>query len=313
MLPIKSLFGTENFVFILDSKGIYQHFINLGYSCSMFDPNMILPKNCISVQTTREHYTLLQEVLKKSQESRVLTVPFIAFDNSPKCINYLFDLLRQCDFEAVFDKHKELVGLLASGGQKVLLTHDVDQKISCNFKSRVCFKYPKNIMIDKGTSRSIAEYFELNFNNLYPDTPSYYQLDGQFRFNASLFALHPSATDITDTQLQYAKKLFEDILNANDCVMSIENNKIVSLTVDKIEKINDIAVIAGNIRNTNITELAFGLNSNILSSVNWQYNSQINEGCFGIHLGVGDGKTGIHIDFIKPLYNGNKFCINKIN
>ena len=112
---------------------------------------------------------------------------------------------------------------------------------------------------------------------------------------------------------KYAKKLFGDIYKSDNCIMTIENNDVKSLEVDGIECINDVITIHGSLIKANLKEFAFGLNSTISESIIWSYNSQINEGCMGIHLGCGDGKTGIHMDFISPVNDCNELIIQKIN
>lgn len=50
-----------------------------------------------------------------------------------------------------------------------------------------------------------------------------------------------------------------------------------------------------------LTEMAFGTNTGYDASlVDWRYNSQLNEGPVGIHFAVGEGLTGVHIDFVCP-------------
>ncbi len=49
-----------------------------------------------------------------------------------------------------------------------------------------------------------------------------------------------------------------------------------------------------------LAELAFGTNVGIAQSIDWSYNSQFNEGIGGMHIALGDGRTGFHIDFICP-------------
>jgi hypothetical protein len=45
-------------------------------------------------------------------------------------------------------------------------------------------------------------------------------------------------------------------------------------------------------------ELGIGTNMGLLPRVDWTYNSQMNEGAGLVHLGVGEGITGAHMDFI---------------
>ena len=50
-----------------------------------------------------------------------------------------------------------------------------------------------------------------------------------------------------------------------------------------------------------LMEMAFSTNHGVIpENLDWTKNAQINEGALGIHVGLGDGLTGAHIDFICP-------------
>jgi len=50
-----------------------------------------------------------------------------------------------------------------------------------------------------------------------------------------------------------------------------------------------------------LTELAIGSNHALdPHTIDWTLNCQINEGAYGIHVGIGNGVSGAHIDFICP-------------
>ena len=47
--------------------------------------------------------------------------------------------------------------------------------------------------------------------------------------------------------------------------------------------------------------MAFSTNAGIRPEfIDWTKNSQLNEGAIGIHVAVGEGLRGAHIDFICP-------------
>ena len=308
---LEPLFADKNYYFLVDSNKIRDHLESEGFKVLMFKEGMSLPNSIISIQTSSQHFLSLKDILNDSPNARVLTIPLIAFDNSEKSTYYLLKMLAICNFKKAFEKKQELIDIIMNVGNKIVLTHDKENLLYCDFSNKVEFKYPSKLQIGKGSSRSVAEYLELNFNHLYPEIPSCYNLNGQFKFDSCLFAIHPSIDRIQKTQIELAKNLFDDVVHSKECMMYIDNNKITSFIIGGNKKLNDLKKIAGESRNSNITELAFGLNSSILGKTNWNYNSQINEGCFGMHLGIGDGKTGIHMDFIHPVNNGNKFCLEK--
>jgi hypothetical protein len=50
-----------------------------------------------------------------------------------------------------------------------------------------------------------------------------------------------------------------------------------------------------------LIEVAFSTNTGMKSeTIDWNYNSVLNETSLGVHIALGDGATGAHIDFIAP-------------
>lgn len=67
----------------------------------------------------------------------------------------------------------------------------------------------------------------------------------------------------------------------------------------------DVAAEIRNLTNESydlmLLEVAFSGNSGIRAAdIDWRINSVMNEGAAGMHIGIGDGVTGAHIDFIAP-------------
>lgn len=310
---LNHVFDSPVYSFIADSPEVCSYILDNGQECLMYEKGMLLPNNCVNIQTSIEHFLSLKDTVSLSPESRVLTIPLIAFDSSFVCFKYLFHQLQNCNFPNVYSRYKGLMSTFKDVGPKFSVTSGTNIQLTCNFNDKVSFSYPKSIKISKGKIRSVAEYFEVNFNHLYPELSSPFNLNGEFRFSSCLHAIHPSINNISNNQMKCAKKLFKDIYQSNNCSMIIENNNAKSFKIDNIERVDDVITIAGNSRKSNVTEFAFGLNSDIYENIIWSYNSQINEGCSGIHLGFGDGKTGIHMDFISPVKNDKTLIVERLN
>lgn len=310
---LNHIFNSSVYTFIVDSSEICNYILDNGQECLMYDKEMQLPDNCINIQTSSEHFLSLKDTAALSPKSRILTIPLIAFDSSFVCFKYLFHQLQTCNFPNVYDRYKKLMKTFEEVGPNFSVTSGSEIQLTCNFNDEVSFSYPTDIKISQGKIRSIAEYFEVNFNHLYPELQSPFNLNGEFRFFSCLHAIHPSVNNISDKQIKYAETLFKDIYLSNNCSMIIENNNAKSFKVNNVERIDDIIIITGDSRKSNITEFAFGLNSDIHKTIIWSHNSQINEGCYGIHVGFGDGKTGIHMDFISPVENDKSLIVKRLN
>ena len=299
---VSHVFDSFEYTFIVDSIEIRDYILNSKQKCVMYSEDMQLPGNCVNIQTSSEHFLSLKRTASLSPKSRVLTIPLVAFDSSFECFKYLFHQLQNCNLLSIYSRYKKLMKVLKDVGPKFSVTSRSEIQLLCNFSDKVSFSYPLDIEIEEGKVRSIAEYFEVNFNHLYPDLPPPFNLNGEFKFSSCLYAIHPSVNNIFGEQIKCAKKLFQDVCLSSNCSMIIENNDAKSFKVNNVERINDLVTIAGDSRNSTVTEFAFGLNRDIYNNIIWSLNSQINEGC-----------SGIHMDFISPVKNDKTLVIKKLN
>lgn len=299
------LFEDKALTFVVDSGDVFEYLVGLGFVCVHYNKNMKLPSSSVCVQTSRSHFNFLKDNVELSPESRILTLPLIAFENSLNSVKYFFSRLRECDFKKIFLRYNNLISSLNGALPKFSIEMGSDNILHCKLADKVKYSYPKQLLLQSGNVRSVAQFFEVNFNHLYPEHEPDFLVDGKFSFKSCLYAIHPTNIDITKEQKTLALELFKKINSAKNPYFIIKNNKAVELNLDGTEHLENLKKIAGNIRSSDVTELAFGLNDCIFNSIDWNINSQINEGCSGIHLGFGDGKTGIHMDFICPVSENN--------
>lgn len=83
--------------------------------------------------------------------------------------------------------------------------------------------------------------------------------------------------------------------------VEIDNSRIVHIYANGQDLAERIEEYTNKKLELVLTEMAFSTNSGILADgIDWLQNSQLNEGTVGIHVGLGDGLTGAHIDLICP-------------
>lgn len=292
------IFQSKNVYFVTDRDDFLAYLIDCGYKAIKYSDNMTFPKNSINIQTSANHYDLMDEQMKQpaNQKSKILRLPQVVFDNSYN--NFLYTLARlfECDFVSMFKLKDKLITKLKSLNKAILKTSD-GSIISCRFDEGIQYKYPSKMRIDNGKSRSIAEYLEVSFD-YNPKIGSDFHLNGSFCFSGLVFAVLPNTKLISREQIGQTKLLFQKILTADQCTLEIKNNYAVSLKIDGIEYVDFLLKLVGQKLNLRVTELAFGLNQS--KNIDWKYNSQFNEGCSGIHIGFGDATSGLHIDFVSP-------------
>ncbi len=82
-------------------------------------------------------------------------------------------------------------------------------------------------------------------------------------------------------------------------VLRIEHNRVRSFKVAGEEYLALLDQAAGQ-RGLYLSEFAIGVNDAIGPNINYSHNSPMNEGIKGVHVALGDGVNGYHIDFLCP-------------
>ena len=95
------------------------------------------------------------------------------------------------------------------------------------------------------------------------------------------------------------RAMLESVARCEKAYCVIKDNRLVSFRVGEVDLARPLIQLAGFDRET-AREFSVGLNQGIREHVDFSCNSQLNEGIQGLHIGYGDGKTGLHIDLIAP-------------
>ncbi|MHC8352076.1 hypothetical protein ACYZT7_22905 [Pseudomonas sp. RT4P38] len=104
--------------------------------------------------------------------------------------------------------------------------------------------------------------------------------------------------------LKTSLKWLSDRISEEGAFLSVEDNIITSLKVKNEEHIK-LLDLAASSRGLKLTEFAIGVNEAIAPSIDYKINSQMNEGICGVHLAIGDGSSGYHIDFLSPAVSAS--------
>ncbi|MHC8407018.1 MULTISPECIES: hypothetical protein [unclassified Pseudomonas] len=82
-------------------------------------------------------------------------------------------------------------------------------------------------------------------------------------------------------------------------MLTVDDNRITSFKTAKAEHVGLLELAAGS-RGVMLTEFAIGVNAAVGPHIDYGINSQMNEGVSGVHVAIGDGSSGYHIDFLYP-------------
>jgi hypothetical protein len=272
----------------LKSKGLRAYHIDCTFSA----------KNIISIQTTLHHYKKMYKLVEEIDAYSV-NVPLLSFDNSPKAAIYVCERIFETDFISAFDYHHSVIRELGRSENPIKLKNDLVD-LACTFSDDVHYVYPKSLIMTQERTRSLLEYLEIHFEHTNVSLPAEFNITGKLKLRGALCATSPNVQDIKydpETVLDM-NKLINTIAASNSAWLEVHNNQVLALSINGEDYTDLLKRLAGETRGLTVTEFAFGLNSSIRKNADWTINSPINEGARGIHVGIGDGRTGLHIDLI---------------
>ena len=146
--------------------------------------------------------------------------------------------------------------------------------------------------------QSVAEFFEVHYAHMNHEEPSPFYFTGTLRVAGILTVLRKPNPTLPEG-LKSSLRWLSDRIAQEGATMSIKDNTIISFKINDEEQIKLLDLAAGN-RGLKLTEFAIGVNEAITPDIDYKMNSQMNEGINGVHLAIGDGSSGFHIDFLSP-------------
>ena len=146
--------------------------------------------------------------------------------------------------------------------------------------------------------QSVAEFFEVHYAHMNPQEPCPFSFSGTLKIAGILTVLRKPNPTLPEG-LKTSLKWLSDRISEDGAFLSVDDNIITSLKVKNEEHIKLLDLAAGS-RGLKLTEFAIGVNEAIAPSIDYKINSQMNEGISGVHLAIGDGSSGYHIDFLSP-------------
>ncbi|KAA0942720.1 hypothetical protein [Streptomyces apricus] len=248
--------------------------------------------------------------------SRVLWVPLVSFDPHPEAAAYSLGLLLASDLEASTKGNRDWTSVLRRARRPLSVSSDRTSLTFRVVRDDIVVVTRLQPLLDVGEFVSVAEYFEVDIDSSLDvgtggddradaddrtgtsTGSASYTADGTFWADGLCVARHPQL-DFDAPVLRRAREIAARVAEAGGMLVRVEDCRIVSAVCGDTDWAQDLARCAGE-SGARLVEFSFGTNHAILDTLDWSVNSQINEGAGGVHIGVGDGVSGAHIDFVLP-------------
>ncbi|MDX8055694.1 hypothetical protein SK571_40495 [Lentzea sp. BCCO 10_0798] len=236
---------------------------------------------------------VLRDVLSGSS---VLWVPLASFSPDLSTARYAVEKLLEVDFTRSVANNRHLICrlMLARGdvtfsGPGTKLALRLPEVLQLSSRTRV------DLLPDEHST--VGNYFEVAFSpaDLAGRLDAGMSVSGTLRVDSVLVAKHRELRGRTADQFTAATRVAEEMRRACPLNLSIVDSRIVGGLGPFAD---DIEALSGPEYRGAVTEVAIGTGALAPDGIDWSLNCLLNESAAGIHLGVGNGLTGMHFDFL---------------
>lgn len=298
---ITTLFGQDEPTIVADSEIFLQECSKLGLKTSNIANIKKLPTNSIIFSFTNDAAKLTFDLAKNTQDKKIIFCAAQVFDPTLEAALYSLRLLLASDFEQALRTQRRVLNMLNSHNSFLLTGNDAEAHITIFPHAQPYALIAEDIEND--FIQSVAEFFEVHYAHMNPKDPSPFALHGTLKISGILTVLrkpNPTLPEGLKTSLTW----LNNRISEEGALLVIEDNTITSIKINGDEQIKLLDLAAGP-RGLKLTEFAIGVNDAIANSIDYNVNSQLNEGINGVHIAIGDGSSGYHIDFLCPAVNVN--------
>jgi hypothetical protein len=125
-----------------------------------------------------------------------------------------------------------------------------------------------------------------------------FTVNGTMAASGVLVAKDVMCTDKGEARIRQAQELQEQLVARAPIVVHLTDGKVTSIKAGGEDFTEAVRQATNPTYELHALELGLGTNMNLLPQVDWAYNSQMNEGAGAVHVGIGEGITGAHMDFV---------------
>lgn len=295
-ISIPSLFGDEEFWVLADSIPFLDECSQRGLNAADINEVKQLPLNSVIFSFSNSAAKLTLALAQSTQKKRSVFCATQVFEPSLHCANYSLSLLLNSDFQEALKRQRVVLNMLNSN-YLFLLTGD-----GSTGQMALSPKAEPYALIAEDVSgyfiHSVAEFFEVHYAHMNPEEACPFSFNGVLEVSGVLTVLR-KPNPILPKDIGMRLGLLSDKIFEKGGLLVVIDNEVKSLRVDNREYMELLTVAAGA-RGLRLTEFAIGVNSEIKPLIDYKMNSQLNEGIDGVHLAIGDGSSGYHIDFLSP-------------
>ncbi|MGY2200673.1 hypothetical protein [Pseudomonas gingeri] len=286
----------EKAIIVADNEMFIRGLCELGLEASLLGSLEQLPAHSLGFSFSSQGARQFYQRAARTGHKQTLLCPLHVFEHSLENALYSLMLLLRSNFADCLQRQQDTLRLL-SGQQRLRLS-------SASSRAEVWLDHhstPYAMTRDEIGSNfvlSVTELFEVHYAHMNPDGPDLFQVSGVLHVSGLLMSRGSRAQSLPHELVVDMQALAANVAR-HDAWLQVERNRVLSLKVAGREYVDLLRRAAGK-RGLLLSEFAIGVNDAIGPNINYSHNSPMNEGIRGVHVAIGDGASGYHIDFLSP-------------
>jgi len=262
-----------------------------------------------SVVLLLQHQAISRRLRLAFGRHRVLVVPIASFDDSPASAQYTLAMTLRTDWIQAADTASDWIDMLREGagclvfGSPDPLPADAPEaagmRLVCSLGPALTVDAWPHAAIGNGDWVSIGSCCELSMTR----QPGHagentYSMDGVAHAAGVLAACDARCTAAGRERFEQARELRAELTRLGAIRLTMSDNVLTAVTAGGRDFTAQLLSATNPDHGLQALELGIGTNLGVLPEIDWQMNSQLNEGAGVMHIGFGDGITGAHMDFV---------------
>jgi len=295
---LKKIFADQEPFFLTDNAELLSELKRVGLISSLLrDAPDPMPEAVVLLAFDFDQLPRANGVLRKLRNSRLLWVPLASFTKDLPSAIYSLRMLLQTDFEETVARNRDIASLFLSTPGPYLF-EGIGTNIAFQLTEDVPFISRTRLSLERGESASIGGYTEAGMGVDLADLDVPFRFSGELLVQGILYARHRESPRSLDPLFEAGRGTAMLLAKKLPLRLQITDNRVDPDCFEELQ--HAVAECTNPEYDWMATELAFGTNLSIAPHIDWSFNSQFNEGIGGMHMALGDGLTGLHIDFICP-------------
>ncbi|WP_247538116.1 hypothetical protein [Ralstonia pseudosolanacearum] len=255
-----------------------------------------VPAHAVIVPLDYDRLPSRRELRTLFAATSVLWVPLASFSSDFETAQYAVERFAEMDLARTVATNRRIITRLllardavSLSGPDTALTIRLPDVLQLSSRTRLSLLHDEH--------STVGNYFEvaLSPTDLSGQVDTALSVSGTFRVDTLLVARHRELRGLIADDFSEAATLADAMRKACPLQVEVRDNRIVDGLGPWAEGID---ALSGPEYRGAITEVAVGTGALPREHMDWSLNCLVNEGAAGIHIGVGNGLTGMHFDFI---------------